>query len=99
MFSQRAIWSFFLIDDFDNDFLMSGICHGFDIVPDVHQIKGSETQNYNSALNPISKPILDKLFRDEIKTNRFSKVNFKPIKIQSIGAVPKKAFDIYSFVH
>ena len=86
-----ATWQSELCTDFDADFLLDGIAYGFKLITfPICEILPSDAKNYSSALCPENKTTLDKLFKAEIELGRFTLQTFKPIRIQSIGAVPKK---------
>ena len=79
-----------LATDIDRDFVLSGICLGFPLVLDISEVSPADECNYKSALNCDTKPILDELFREELLTQKLTEVQDKPLRIQAIGAVPKK---------
>ena len=69
---------------------MDGIENGFFILdPDIN-IKSYECNNYFSAENSLSKPLLDKFFKDELDLGRISRVFSKPHCVHALGAVEKK---------
>ena len=83
-------WAKMLATDIDRDFVLSGICLGFPLVLDISEVSPADECNYKSALNCDTKPILDELFREELLTQKLAEVQDKPLRIQAIGAVPKK---------
>lgn len=52
--------------DEDTDFILKGLCTGFMLLPDISIVPPSECANYSSALNPETKQLLDKLFKEEL---------------------------------
>ena len=76
--------------DEDAHFLLDGIAHGFKLVPDISLVSSCDSKNYRSAKDGTTKPLLDKLFLEEVQLQRFTLVDTKPHRIQAIGAVPKK---------
>ena len=86
-----SFWQEMLEGDFDAPFLLDGIYNGFKLINfPLSDMLPSDAKNYKSALCPENKSFLDTLFRKEIALGRFTKQTRKPIRIQSIGAVPKK---------
>lgn len=86
-------WYRKLIGDSDRDFLLVGLLHGFKIVSDMSIVPFADSKNYSSALTPQTRPLLNRLFLEEIESGTISRQGFKPLRINSIGAVPKKGSD------
>lgn len=61
---------------------------------DISLILPAECKNYESALGPSVKPLLDRLFREEILQGRFSLATTKPLRVHAVGAVPKKECEV-----
>lgn len=76
--------------DSDDSFLWNGIANGFKIVSDISVIQPAACFNYPSALESTAKPLLDKLFREEIEQGKLLPVDFRPLRVHAIGAVSKK---------
>ena len=83
------LWFTYLNNTADGQFLLQGIADGFHIVSNVSDIKSTDCPNYSSALTPDVKPLLDKLFCEELKLGHLSRQINKPIRIQAISVVPK----------
>ena len=89
-----ATWFYYLDSAADGQFLLQGIANGFSIVSDLSCITPADCPNYSSALAPEVKPLLDKLFREELDLGRLSRQADKPLRIQAIGAVPKTGSNV-----
>ena len=87
-------WFYYLNNKADGEFLLQGIANGFHIVSDLSTVNPADCPNYNSALSPQVKPLLDELFQEELKRGRLSRQFNKPIRIQAIGAVPKAGSNV-----
>ena len=85
-----ATWERELRDDPDRDFILQGIAQGFDIVEDLSSVPTADCSNYASATDKKWKPKLDALFQRELNEGYISQVDYKPLRINSIGAVEKQ---------
>lgn len=70
--------------------ILIDIAHGFRLVTHGTLVCNPECSNYGSALNLATKPLLDERFIKELEAGRFFEQKIKPVKVQSIRAVPKK---------
>ena len=70
--------------DEDADFLLDGIARGFKLVADISVVVAADCRNYRSAIDSVTKPLLDKLFLEELSNGRFSEVPTKPLRVNSI---------------
>ena len=71
------------------DYITKGVLHGFDIVDRSAVIPIYHCKNYRSCTNPDNKPIVDKMFIDEISAGKYVVVKEPPRCIHSIGALKK----------
>lgn len=67
--------------------LYSGIVDGFPIVDS--PIEPYDCKNYNSALSPENKPLMDAVIEAELNEGFISIAKDTPVCIHSLGAVPK----------
>lgn len=79
--------------DEDAKFVLIGIAEGFRLVETLDVIPAVECNNYSSALAPGSKMFLGELFREEELMGRITRQTSKPLRVQALGAVPKKGTD------
>ncbi len=89
-------WISHLAADRDHLFILSGLRHGFRLLPDLPadaRPNPAWCTNYASALSPAVKPFLDQLFRQELADGKLSCQSSRPFRVHSIGAVPKKDSD------
>ncbi|MCP4545470.1 MAG: hypothetical protein GY835_03255 [bacterium] len=86
-----STWISSLASDRDRQFILSGLCFGFRLVPaDLPDIPPADCQNYASALDPAVKPRLDALFQSELDAGKLCLSATRPTRVHAIGAVPKK---------
>lgn len=76
--------------DFDSQILLEGIANGFRIVPGITDNQPAECANYPSALEPKVKALLDGHFETELMKGKLLYVKKKPLRVNAMGAVPKK---------
>ena len=76
------------VPDAAANYIFRGVSEGFCIVDS--RFEGSYIcHNYDSILQPDSKQKMDKIIRQEIATDKVSKVDFVPSCIHSLGAIRK----------
>ena len=80
--------------DHENDstlknYILHGVSNGFDIVDRGAKVPSYQGKYYRSSTNAVSKPIVDKMFSDELKNGKYLKVLDKPQCIHGIGAITK----------
>lgn len=75
----------------EQNYIIDGLRHGFKILDcNDDMVPSYDAVNYNSAESADAKPIIDKIFAQELEERKLSKSNTKPKCIHSIGAVSKK---------
>lgn len=60
------------------------------MVSDISMVTPASFANYRSALDPSVESLLNKIFAEEMRNGRFSKQDYSLLRIQAIGAAPKK---------
>lgn len=87
--SKWKLWQQELKHDPDRDFLMHGLINGFKICDPSLDPRPVETDNYASATNPLTRPLVEKQIKAEINNGNYMIVNEKPTVISALGAIPK----------
>ena len=82
------VWDRELGDDIDREFLLEGIKDGFHVVSSF-DFSPAECDNYNSALDVQTRPLVEKQIRTEILEGRYKITTDKPTIVSALGAVPK----------
>lgn len=78
----------------DAEFLLCGIAQGFNLVENIDVVYKAECTSYRSALQLTVQPFLGDLLNEELKMGRITEQVLKPIRVNAIGAVPKKGSNI-----
>ncbi len=69
---------------------MDGLANGFLLLPPDTCVLSASCSNYDSALQPDVKSFLDTLFASELAEGKISGQSHRPLRINAIGAVPKR---------
>lgn len=79
-------------DDYDADFIIDGMKHGFDIldVDDMQEVKFAELENHKFVLGPNSKHIVECTLKEEILLVHYQVATHKPRIVKALGAVEKR---------
>lgn len=82
-------WAEELKEDFERDFLLTGISQGFRITSADSHFVSVDCKNYLSATCVENFSKVESQIRTELELGRYIQVAEKPVIISSIGAVPK----------
>ncbi len=80
-------WRRELAEDPDNEFLINGVEHGFQIVDTGSVVVPAHTDNYRSATGQHSR--VERIINEELAEGRYVKLDNPPPLISALGAVPK----------
>ena len=70
------VWQSFFANDSDKLFLFDGICNGFRLINSpLDCVAPADSHNYQSALSRDAKPYLDKLFSEELRSQKITRTN------------------------
>ena len=87
-----VIWEGELQSDFDAQFILEGLEHGFDIIDlDAVPVQ-AEFRNHKSAMDNRHK--VEAIIQNEIECGNYEVVDAKPLIVSALGAVPKDEDDI-----
>ena len=86
-------------DDDDNDFLLDGILHGFQLIPACATLAPGEMDNYRSSTQPEAQAKVEHTIWDELHVGKYLLTHSKPTIVSAIGAVPKANNDELQHIH
>lgn len=92
-------WQEELKGDDDEEFLLNGIEHGFDIIDPSVGIQQAYTKNYHSATCPKNKLKVEQQIKKEISEGRYIITEDKPVLISALGAIAKPDSDELRLIH
>ena len=90
-----AAWRDELGDDYDKEFILQGVEHGFDIISELADPVSVETDNHRSARS--DSPLFDaahKRFCDEVSQGNYVPTTRRPTIVSAIGVLPKSDGDV-----
>ncbi len=98
---QIDVWRKELACDYDKDFILIGLEHGFPFIDPTVDIKADiipvETQNHRSACDPTMADRIQAQILSEIEDSNYIPVSTKPKIVSALGAIPKKMEVCVSF--
>ena len=83
-------WEEILSDDFDKDFIFSGIENGFHVVDQTDIVQNVHCKNYKSILEDSVKDIAEDQIRHEIDVQNYIVCSSQPQIVSSLGAILKE---------
>ncbi len=91
---QIDVWRKELACDYDKDFILTGLEHGFSLIDPTVDIQADiisvETQNHRSDCDPTMADRIQAQILSEIEDSNYIPVSAKPKIVSALGAIPKK---------
>lgn len=86
------VWKKELIGDWNREFIVSGIEHGFSMVDQDYVLKDCKMRNYRSTTD--RKEQVEKRLIEEIEAGQYIITKTKPSIVSALGAIPKDSTDV-----
>ena len=74
----------------DEAYLADGLTNGFLLAPADTVYAKVDMDNYKSATNPVTKPLVEQTILAEIQEGNYVVTPTPPIVVSALGAIPKK---------
>ena len=82
------LWLDELMHNEDSAFLSNGIANGFLLAPETTKFAAVDMDNYKSATNPVTRPLVEQTICEEIQEGNYVLTSDKPQIVSALGGIP-----------